>query len=189
MIKNCCGYPLRTGTKFISLFNLVLSLIYIIFYTWERCINYGYPKPNSDQDHEKFLDDDFLDYVTLVFTSVGVTLAFANFGLKQATEKNETHKIYFWLLTSCFQVGTIFLIETEILIYHAERIKNLVLLILGFTATDALLIYQYLVVLSFYKDEKLVEETNYTRLSTNITNQMTDGEGEQSEADFHTIEL
>lgn len=49
----------------------------------------------------------------------------------------------------------------------------------------AIIVYQLLVVQSFYAEEKLVEETNYTKLRSELTSQMQ----HHSDDEFQTIEL
>lgn len=47
------------------------------------------------------------------------------------------------------------------------------------------LVYQLLVVQSFYKEEKLIEETNYSRLRSDLTSQIE----QQDEEEFQNIDL
>jgi len=126
------------------------------------------------------------NYITLVFMLVGFSSLFASFGLKQATSNNATHKIYLWLLIGYVQLGTVFTIEIVVLMKHSNFVKhNIFGLITYFALLDAILIYQLLVVQSFYKEEKLTEETNYSRLRSDLTSQIE----EQDEEEFQNVDL
>ncbi|XP_050432257.1 uncharacterized protein LOC126840507 [Adelges cooleyi] len=186
MLSKFCGYPLKTGVGFISITNLVLSVIFILYYLWERSVDYGYSHINNNW--RKPLDDVFMDNITIIFMNVGSVSAFANFGLKQATLKNETHKIYLWLLFGYVQIVTMVLFEADVLCRNTMTDKNLIRVVLGFLIVDAILVYQLLVVQSFYKEEKLVEETSYARLRSEMITQQVDREDRQWENESHTID-
>lgn len=190
MLSSCFGLPLRTGTSIIAIINLIASICYISYYIWEYNVSYKVENKNVEPTHIDQLldvtDEVFLNYITLVFMLVGFTSLFASFGLKQATTNNATHKIYLWLLIGYVQLGTVFTIEIVILMKHTDFIKhNIVGLILFFVVLDVALVYQLLVVQSFYKEEKLIEETNYSRLRSDLTSQIE----QQDEEEFQNIDL
>ncbi|XP_050057427.1 uncharacterized protein LOC126550273 [Aphis gossypii] len=192
MLSSCFGLPLRTGTSIIAIINLIASICYISYYIWEYNVSYKVPVENKNVESTPLdqlldvTDEVFLNYITLVFMLVGFTSLFASFGLKQATTNNATHKIYLWLLIGYVQLGTVFTIEIVILMKHTDFIKhNIVGLIIFFVVLDVALVYQLLVVQSFYKEEKLIEETNYSRLRSDLTSQIE----QQDEEEFQNIDL
>ncbi|XP_015372182.1 PREDICTED: uncharacterized protein LOC107167576 [Diuraphis noxia] len=132
------------------------------------------------------IDEVFLNYITLVFMLVGFTSLFASFGLRQATLNNAAHKIYLWLLIGCVQFGTIVTIEIVVLLKHTSFVQhNIVGFFLCFVLIDAALVYQILVVQSFYKEEKLIEETNYSRLRSDLTSQIE----QHDEEEFQNVDF
>ncbi|XP_025197167.1 uncharacterized protein LOC112595963 [Melanaphis sacchari] len=192
MLSSCFGLPLRTGTNIIAIINLIASICYICYYIWEHIVSYDVPemrKSGEDIEIDQLLqitEKVFLNYITLVFMLVGFTSLFASFGLKQATSYNATHKIYLWLLIGYVQLGTVLTIEIVILMKHPYFIKhNIIGLIIFFALLDVAIGYQLLVVQSFYKEEKLVEETNYSRLRSDLTTQIE----HQDEEEFQNIDL
>ncbi|KAL4122256.1 hypothetical protein QTP88_014623 [Uroleucon formosanum] len=191
MISSCFGLPLRTGASIIAIINSIASICYILYYLWEYNVSYEAPVENKiflGIQHDSFsqaTDEVFLNYITLVFMLVGFTSLFASFGLKQATLNNAVHKIYLWLLISCVQFGTAVTIEIVVLLKHTNFVEhNIPGFFLCFVLIDAALVYQILVVQSFYKEEKLVEVNNYNRLRSDLTSQIENDEGEFQNVDL-----
>ncbi|VVC34490.1 Hypothetical protein CINCED_3A025446 [Cinara cedri] len=116
LLTSCFGLPLRTGAGIISIVNSILSIVYVLYNVWEYNVNYGYDKRefNDVGFYSSEIEDIFLNYIALVFMLVGFTSLYANLSLKQATIKNEIHKIYLWLLIEYVQLGTFITIETVI---------------------------------------------------------------------------
>jgi len=190
MLTSFFGMPLRKVANIIAIVNFIASICYILYYVWEYQSNYGYPlKLENEFSFESSLDlfdELFSSYITLVFMLVGLTSLFANFGLKQATLKNKTHKIYLWLLINYIQLGSVVVIEICVLIRGTYAVKEIVGLIILFILIDAFMVFQLLVIQSFYIEEKLVEETNYTKLRSELSSQILQ---QQPDDDFQNIEL
>ncbi|XP_026806619.1 uncharacterized protein LOC113549491 [Rhopalosiphum maidis] len=190
MLSSCFGLPLRTGTNIIAIINLIASICYICYYIWDYTFSHSTVSKTLEFNEIDQLfeatDKMVLNYITLVFMLVGFSSLFASFGLKQATSNNATHKIYLWLLIGYVQLGTVFTIEIVVLMKHSNFVKhNIFGLITYFALLDAILVYQLLVVQSFYKEEKLIEETNYSRLRSDLTSQIE----EQNEEEFQNVDL
>ncbi|XP_022176701.1 uncharacterized protein LOC111038073 [Myzus persicae] len=192
MLSSCFGLPLRTGTSIIAIINSIASICYICYYVWEYNVSYEVTKENKMIDASPLdqivqaTDEVFLNYITLVFMLVGFTSLFASFGLKQSTSYNAAHKIYLWLLIGCVQFGTVVTIEIVVLFKHTTFVQhNIPGFFLCFVLIDAALVYQLLVVQSFYKEEKLIEETNYSRLRSDLTSQIE----QHDEEEFQNIDL
>ncbi|XP_025418798.1 uncharacterized protein LOC112689347 [Sipha flava] len=184
MLTSCFGLSLRTGTNIIAIVNSITSIFYIIFNVWEFNRSFGYSELHY-RNQTMFLDELFFNYITLLFMLSGFILLFANFGLKQATIKNETHKIYLWLLVSYVQLGTILTIEIVMTFRYNMVILDTIKLIICFILIDAILVFQLLIVHSFYYEEKLVEENNYSKLRSELTSQLQ----EENLDEFQNVEL
>ncbi|XP_001950090.1 uncharacterized protein LOC100161015 [Acyrthosiphon pisum] len=192
MVSSCFGLPLRTGTSIIAIINSIASICYIVYYFWEYTVSHEPLSENQilfssrNEALAQATDEVFLNYVTLVFMLVGFTSLFASFGLKQATLHNAAHKIYLWLLISCVQFGTAVTIEIVVLFKHTIFVRyHIPGFLLCFVIIDAALVYQILVVQSFYTEEKLVEETNYSRLRSDLTSQIE----QHDEEEFQNVDL
>ncbi|KAL5244168.1 hypothetical protein ACI65C_011578 [Semiaphis heraclei] len=170
----------------------IASICYICYYIWEYNVSHEVPRENKIMDGSPIeqlvqaTDEVFLNYITLVFMLVGFTSLFASFGLRQATLNNAAHKIYLWLLIACVQFGTVVTLQIVVLFKHTSFIQhNIVGFFLCFVLIDAALVFQILVVQSFYKEEKLIEETNYSRLRSDLTSQIE----QHDEEEFQNVDL